>query len=168
MTGAANGGVHVSDVSNAGRTLLMNLSTLDWDPVLLKFFGLKQSMLPKLVSTSEVYGKCAYGSLKGVEIAGLAGDQQAALVGNKCLRKGEAKCTYGTGAFLLVCTGEDIVESKAGLLTTVGTRSALVMDTRTDHSPFSFSRRWRTRTARTASRYTVSRAVVRTFRPDLC
>ena len=100
----------------------MNLNTLQWDPVLSKFYEIKDNVLPKIVSSSEVYGKCAYGSLKGVEIAGLAGDQQAALVGNKCLRKGEAKCTYGTGAFLLVCTGEDIVESKAGLLTTVSTQ----------------------------------------------
>lgn len=76
-------------------------------------------MLPTIASSSEVYGKISYGMLKGVEIAGLAGDQQAALVGNKCLRSGEAKCTYGTGAFLLFCTGEDVVESKAGLISSV-------------------------------------------------
>lgn len=76
-------------------------------------------MLPKVASSSEVYGRIAYGSLKGVPIAGLAGDQQAALVGNKCLKQGQAKCTYGTGAFLLFCTGEEIVTSQHGLLTTV-------------------------------------------------
>lgn len=112
--------MHVTDVTNASRTLLLNLRTLEWDPVLLKFFGLKGAMLPKIASSSEVYGNIAYGALKGVPIAGLAGDQQAALVGNKCLRQGEAKCTYGTGAFLLFCTGEEVVESKAGLLSTVG------------------------------------------------
>ena len=119
LTGGADGGVHVSDVTNACRTLLLNLRSLQWDPVLLKFFGLKESMLPRLVSSSEVYGRIAHGALRGVQIAGLAGDQQAALVGNKCLRAGEAKCTYGTGAFLLFCTGEDVVESRAGLLSTV-------------------------------------------------
>ncbi|EKM50153.1 uncharacterized protein PHACADRAFT_264722 [Phanerochaete carnosa HHB-10118-sp] len=119
LTGGAQGGVHVSDVTNASRTLLLNLRSLKWDPVLLEFFDLKENILPRLVSSSEVYGKIKYGALKGVEIAGLAGDQQAALVGNKCLRQGEAKCTYGTGAFLLFCTGEEIVESNAGLLSTV-------------------------------------------------
>ena len=97
----------------------MNVQTLQWDPTLLKFFGIKASVLPKIVSSSEPYGDIAYGPLKGIPIAGLAGDQQAALIGNKCLAKGEAKCTYGTGAFLLFCTGEDIVESQHGLLTTV-------------------------------------------------
>lgn len=106
-------------MTNASRTLLMNLSTLEWDPALLKFFEIKDSVLPKIVSSSEVYGELAYGPLKGVKIAGLAGDQQAALVGNKCLKQGEAKCTYGTGAFLLFCTGEDIVQSGHGLLSTV-------------------------------------------------
>lgn len=75
--------------------------------------------MPKLVSTSEVYGKIAYGALDGVPIAGLVGDQQGALVGNKCLNQGEAKCTYGTGAFLLFCTGDKIVKSGHGLLSTV-------------------------------------------------
>lgn len=119
LTGGTNGGVHISDVSNASRTLLLNLRTLEWDPVLLDFFGLKASILPTLVSSSEVYGKISYGKLKGIEIAGLAGDQQAALVGNKCLKSGEAKCTYGTGAFFLFCTGEEVAESKAGLISTV-------------------------------------------------
>ena len=97
----------------------MNLNTLEWDPALLKFFELKPSVLPKIVSSSEVYGELQSTVLKGVKVAGLAGDQQAALIGNKCLRQGEAKCTYGTGAFLLFCTGEEPVQSKHGLLTTV-------------------------------------------------
>ena len=75
LTGGAQGGVHVSDATNASRTLLMNIRTLQWDPVLLRFFGIKESVLPKIVSSSEKYGKIAYGSLKGVPIAGLAGDQ---------------------------------------------------------------------------------------------
>lgn len=86
---------------------------------MLEFFGFRPSVLPKLVSTSEVYGHIAYGALAGVPIGGLVGDQQGALVGNKCFKKGEAKCTYGTGAFLLFCTGSEIVKSKHGLLTTV-------------------------------------------------
>jgi glycerol kinase len=97
----------------------MNVRTLKWDSALLKFFGFKESMLPRIVSSSEVYGAVASGSLKGVRIGGLVGDQQGALVGNKCLRQGEAKCTYGTGAFLLFCTGADVVKSDHGLLTTV-------------------------------------------------
>lgn len=97
------------------------MTTLKWEPSLLEFFGLRASILPKLVSTSEVYGNVAYGPLKGVPIGGLVGDQQAALIGNKCLTEGEAKCTYGTGAFLLFCTGDEIVKSTHGLLSTVGT-----------------------------------------------
>ncbi|KAI0769147.1 glycerol kinase [Trametes elegans] len=116
LTGA---NLHITDVTNASRTLLMNLNTLKWEPALSKFFEIKESVLPKIVSSSEVYGDITYGPLKGVKIAGIAGDQQAALVGNKCLRQGEAKCTYGTGAFLLFCTGEEIVQSKHGLLSTV-------------------------------------------------
>jgi glycerol kinase len=95
------------------------MKTLQWETSLLKFFGFRESILPKLVSTSEVYGHLADGPLKGVPLGGLVGDQQGALVGNKCLKQGEAKCTYGTGAFLLFCTGGDIVESKHGLLSTV-------------------------------------------------
>ena len=97
----------------------MNLEKLQWDPALLKFFGFKASILPKLVPTSHVYGNVAYGSLKGVPIGGLVGDQQGALVGNKCFVRGETKCTFGTGAFLLFNTGTDIVESNHGLLSTV-------------------------------------------------
>jgi len=97
----------------------MNTCTLQWEPCLLQFFGLRDSVLPKLVSTSEVYGHIASGILAGVPIGGLVGDQQGAMVGNKCLRQGEAKCTYGTGAFLLFCTGEEQVKSSHGLLSTV-------------------------------------------------
>ena len=97
LTGGIQGGLHMSDPTNASRTLLMNLRTLEWSPPLLKFFGFRPSILPKLVSSSQVYGSIAYGSLKGVKIAGIVGDQQGALVGNKCFKEGEAKCTYGTG-----------------------------------------------------------------------
>lgn len=119
LTGGASGGIHVGEVTNASRTLLMNLRTLQWDDRLLKFFGFRPSILPKLVSSSEVYGHVASGPLKGVPIGALIGDQQGALVGNKCFGQGEAKCTYGTGAFLLFCTGNDIVKSSHGLLSTV-------------------------------------------------
>ncbi|PIL25251.1 hypothetical protein GSI_13140 [Ganoderma sinense ZZ0214-1] len=119
LTGGAEKNLHISDVTNASRTLLMNLNTLQWDDSLLKFFELKPSVLPKIVSSSEVYGELVSGALKGVKITGIAGDQQAALIGNKCLKQGEAKCTYGTGAFLLFCTGDEIVLSNHGLLSTV-------------------------------------------------
>ncbi|KAF5316430.1 hypothetical protein D9619_006329 [Psilocybe cf. subviscida] len=119
LLGGVKTNIHITEVTNASRTLLLNTTTLKWEPSLVAFFGLRESVLPRLVSTSEVYGNIAYGSLKGVPIGGLVGDQQAALIGNKCLQQGEAKCTYGTGAFLLFCTGGDIVESKHGLLSTV-------------------------------------------------
>ena len=119
MTGGIQNGIHVGEVTNASRTLLMNINTLEWDDRLLKFFGFRPSILPKLVSSSEVYGYTADGPLKGVPIGGLVGDQQGALVGNLCLKQGEAKCTYGTGAFLLFCTGGEIVKSGHGLLSTV-------------------------------------------------
>lgn len=125
LTGGQSNGLHVSEVTNASRTLLLNLHTLQWDPTLLNFFGFKPSILPKLASSSEVYGTIAKGPLQGVQIGGLVGDQQGALVGNKCLAQGEAKCTYGTGAFLLFCTGDEIVQSNHGLLSTV--RSALLL-----------------------------------------
>jgi len=119
LTGGAKGGLHVSDPTNASRTLLMDLRKLEWSMPLLKFFGFKDSILPKLVSSSEVYGSIAYGALKGVRISGLVGDQQGALVGNKCFKEGEAKCTYGTGAFLLFTTGSEPVTSTNGLISTV-------------------------------------------------
>ncbi|THU91530.1 hypothetical protein K435DRAFT_820828 [Dendrothele bispora CBS 962.96] len=119
LVGGVQQGLHVCEVSNASRTLLINTSTLKWEPCLLQFFGLRPSILPKIVSTSEVYGHIASGALAGVPIGGLVGDQQGALVGNKCLRQGEAKCTYGTGAFLLFCTGKEQVKSSHGLLSTI-------------------------------------------------
>jgi glycerol kinase len=119
LLGGVSTGQHISEVTNASRTLLLNIRTLEWDPALLRFFALRESILPRLVSTSEVYGNLANGPLKGVPLAGLVGDQQGALIGNKCLAQGQAKCTYGTGAFLLFCTGTDIVYSNHGLLSTV-------------------------------------------------
>jgi len=112
-------GVHATDVTNASRTQLMDLQTLDWDAELLREFGIPRQVLPEIRSSSEVYGRVAQGPLKGVAVAGILGDQQAALVGQTCFRSGEAKNTYGTGCFLLMNTGEKPVESKHGLLTTV-------------------------------------------------
>ncbi len=109
---------HVTDVSNASRTLLMNLKTLEWDPELLKLFGVPRSMLPEIRSSSEVYGE-AEGFSPGVPIAGVAGDQQAALFGQVCVRPGMVKNTYGTGCFMLMHTGTMPVVSKRNLLTTV-------------------------------------------------
>src|SRR5579864_2898766 len=113
------GSVHATDVTNASRTQLMNLQTLDWDAELLQAFGIPRQVLPEIRSSSEVYGHVAQGPLEGVAVAGILGDQQAALVGQTCFRSGEAKNTYGTGCFLLMDTGERPVESKHGLLTTV-------------------------------------------------
>jgi glycerol kinase len=113
------GGVHATDVTNASRTQLMDLQTLEWDAELLRTFGIPRQLLPEIRSSSEVYGHVAQGPLKGVDVAGILGDQQAALVGQTCFRSGEAKNTYGTGCFLLMNTGERPVESKHGLLTTV-------------------------------------------------
>ncbi|KAL1412896.1 Glycerol kinase [Vanrija albida] len=123
LTGGVHGGIHIMDVTNASRTLLLSLKTLQFHKPLLDFFGFRESILPKIVSSAEVYGEIAASMdtiLTGVPIAGIAGDQQAALVGNKCFRRGEAKNTYGTGSFVLFNTGEDIVLSKNGLITTVG------------------------------------------------
>jgi glycerol kinase len=119
LTGAENGGLHVTDATNASRTQLMNLNTLEWDDKLLRAFSIPRQVLPEIRSSSEVYGCIAQGSLKDVAIAGILGDQQAALVGQTCFRSGEAKNTYGTGCFLLMNTGAQPRESKHGLLTTV-------------------------------------------------
>jgi len=113
-------GAHVTDVTNASRTLLMNLKTLDWDAEILKALGIPRAMLPQIKSSSEIYGKIQSGALKGVPLCGDLGDQQAALFGQTCFKTGEAKNTYGTGCFLLMNTGEAPVQSKAGLLTTLG------------------------------------------------
>lgn len=119
LTGGSNGGVHVTDVTNASRTQLLNLKTLHWDPALLQAFEIPANILATVKSSSEVYGDATVPALKGVPIAGILGDQQAALAGQACYLPGEAKNTYGTGCFLLMNTGERIVPSACGLLTTV-------------------------------------------------
>ncbi len=119
LTGGSRGGVHATDVTNASRTQLLNLKTLDWDDELLRAFEIPRSVLPQVKSSSEVYGTIADGAVKGVAIAGILGDQQAALVGQACFRPGEVKNTYGTGCFLLMNTGEQAVPSQFGLLTTI-------------------------------------------------
>jgi glycerol kinase len=120
-SGAGPSGVHVTDVTNASRTMLMNLHTLDWDDEMLAAMGVPRSMLPPIKASSEVYGE-AVGDLAGVPIAGDLGDQQAALFGQTCFAAGEAKNTYGTGCFMLLNTGPEPVASKAGLLTTLAYR----------------------------------------------
>jgi glycerol kinase len=119
LTGGPNGGVHVTDVTNASRTQLMNLGTLQWDQDILRDFGIPTQLLPKIVSSSEVYGAAKLPAVAGVPVAGDLGDQQAALVGQACFKPGEAKNTYGTGCFLLMNTGEKAVLSNFGLLTTL-------------------------------------------------
>src|SRR6516225_3360404 len=119
LTGGPNGGLHLTDVTNASRTQLMNLATLDWDPEILSVFDIPRSILPRITSSSEVYGEATLDSIAGVKIAGVLGDQQAALFGQTCFHPGEAKNTYGTGCFLLMNTGERAVPSTCGLLTTV-------------------------------------------------
>jgi glycerol kinase len=126
LTGGASGrngsgGIHVTDVSNASRTMLMNLRTLEWDPDMLAEMEVPAAVLPAIRSSSEVYGE-AQGILAGVPIAGDLGDQQAALFGQTCFTPGEAKNTYGTGCFMLLNTGTEPVASKSGLLTTLGYR----------------------------------------------
>ncbi len=119
LTGGPGEGLHVTDVTNASRTLLMDLKTLSWDDELLTFFGIPRAMLPEIRPSTETYGT-ARSVLPGVRIAAALGDQQAALFGQTCFAPGEAKCTYGTGGFLLLNTGNEPVRSAHGLLTTVG------------------------------------------------
>ena len=121
LTGGVKGGRHVTDVTNASRTQLMNLKTLAWDPALLKVFDIPRAMLPEIRSSSEVYG-AGRDPLQGVPVAGILGDQQAALFGQACFARGEAKNTYGTGSFVLMNIGETPVRSKAGLITTLAYR----------------------------------------------
>jgi glycerol kinase len=115
------GAAHVTDVSNASRTLLMDLRTRRWDPDMLALFGVPAALLPEIRASSEVYGTTRGVKVlpDGIPVAGIAGDQQAALFGQACFRPGEAKCTYGTGAFLLQNIGPEPVASSRGLLTTV-------------------------------------------------
>ncbi|KAK0080222.1 hypothetical protein PV325_000266 [Microctonus aethiopoides] len=114
------GELHITDVSNASRTMLMNIETLKWDPLLLRFFKIPQSMLPEIKSSAEIYGYISNpSSLAGVPISGCVGDQQGALLGQLCLKPGQAKATYGTGCFLLYNTGNVKVDSTQGLITTV-------------------------------------------------
>jgi glycerol kinase len=125
LTGGPDGGVHTTDVTNASRTMLMDLTTLDWDDELLGFFGIPRSMLPTISSSSDATAFGTTTAPRGgapVPITGVLGDQQAATVGQVCFEVGEAKNTYGTGNFLLLNTGEELVRSKNGLLTTVAYR----------------------------------------------
>ena len=121
LTGGVDGGKHVTDVTNASRTLLMNLETLDWDKDLCAEMGVPLAMFPQIASSSEIYGHTQEsGPLGGsIRVSGILGDQQAAIVGQVCFEPGEAKNTYGTGCFMLLNTGEEIVRSKHGLLTTL-------------------------------------------------
>ncbi|MFV0429401.1 MAG: glycerol kinase GlpK [Arachnia sp.] len=120
MTGGVDGGVFVTDVTNASRTMLMDLKTLDWDPAIAADMTIPMSMLPQIKSSAEVYGVGrAQGMVPDVPIAGILGDQQAATFGQACFEVGMAKNTYGTGNFMLINTGEEIVPSLNGLLTTV-------------------------------------------------
>lgn len=118
LTGGVDGGLHITDVSNASRTLLMNLETLDWDDDILRLLELPRQMLPLIRSSSDIYTS-ARGVLDGVPVASALGDQQAALFGQTCFAPGEAKNTYGTGCFMLLNTGPQIIPSRSGLLTTV-------------------------------------------------
>jgi glycerol kinase len=122
LTGGVEGGVHVTDVTNASRTLLMDLRTLAWDERILTSIGVPEAVLPEIRSSAEVYGYARGGPLDGVPVASALGDQQAALFGQTCFDVGEAKSTYGTGTFLLMNTGAEAINSYAGLITTVGYR----------------------------------------------
>ncbi len=119
LTGGVDGGLHITDVTNASRTLLMDLRTLSWDEATARTIGVPLAMLPEIRSSSEVYGSVHAGPLAGVPIAGVLGDQQAATFGQCCFSPGEAKNTYGTGNFMLINTGSELVHSRSGLLSTV-------------------------------------------------
>jgi glycerol kinase len=121
MTGGTNGGLHVTDVTNASRTMLMDLETLDWHEPSLDLMGVPRGLLPEIRSSSEVYGEATGTAVGGRPVSGILGDQQAALFGQTCFDRGDAKNTYGTGSFLLVNTGEDVVHTDK-LLTSVGYR----------------------------------------------
>ena len=120
LTGGTDGGQHITDVTNASRTMLMDLKTLSWDEEIAGIIGVPTSMLPEIHASSEVYGEVKTGGFTGIPIAGDLGDQQAATFGQACFSPGEAKNTYGTGNFLLLNTGTEAVQSKSGMLTTLG------------------------------------------------
>jgi glycerol kinase len=122
LTGGPDGGLHITDVSNASRTMLMDLATQDWDQELLDAIGVPRAMLPEIKGSSQVYGEATLDAVAGIPVAGDLGDQQAALFGQTCFAVGEAKNTYGTGNFLLLNTGTEAVQSKNGLITTAGYR----------------------------------------------
>jgi glycerol kinase len=122
LTGGVQGGLHITDVTNASRTQLMNLSTLAWDAELLGAFDIPAACLPRIVSSSEVYAEVSLPAVRGAKLAGILGDQQAALVGQACFDPWDAKNTYGTGCFLLMNTGERVVHSSSGLVSTVAYR----------------------------------------------
>ncbi|KAI4492423.1 hypothetical protein M0804_002214 [Polistes exclamans] len=119
LTGGKDGGLYITDVTNASRTMLMNIETLSWDPTLCRYFDISMQMLPEIKSSSEIYGKIKIGPLAGIPISGILGNQQSALVGQNCLKKGQTKNTYRSGCFLLCNTGTTRVHSSHGLVTTV-------------------------------------------------
>ncbi|XP_014227883.1 glycerol kinase isoform X1 [Trichogramma pretiosum] len=119
LTGGKKGGLYITDVTNASRTMLMNIETMQWDTTLCRYFNIPMQYLPQIRSSSEIYGKIRIGPLKGIPISGILGNQQAALVGQNCLKKGQAKNTYRSGCFLLCNTGTQKVFSQHGLVTTV-------------------------------------------------
>lgn len=119
LTGGSSDGLHITDVTNASRTQLMNLNSMQWEDEILEKLNIPKKMLPEIVPSSKVYGKITSDAMKNVPLAGILGDQQAALVGQICYTPGEAKNTYGTGCFMLMNTGTKAVPSKHGLLTTV-------------------------------------------------
>uniref|UniRef100_A0A0C9RC94 glycerol kinase n=2 Tax=Fopius arisanus TaxID=64838 RepID=A0A0C9RC94_9HYME len=119
LTGGKENGLYITDVTNASRTMLMNIETLAWDPTLCRYFDIPMKLLPEIRSSSEVYGRITVGPLEGIPISGILGNQQAALVGQNCLKKGQAKNTYRSGCFLLLNTGTTRVYSSHGLVTTV-------------------------------------------------
>ena len=140
-------GRHATDVTNASRTQLMNLATLDWDDTLMSAFGIPRAVLPEIVPSSALLGEVR-GALAGVPVAGILGDQQAALMGQACFEPGEAKNTYGTGCFLLMHTGTQAVPSRHGLLTTVAAKLGDALATWRGDGPFgAWLRRIAVRTA---------------------
>ncbi|WP_439651076.1 glycerol kinase GlpK [Nocardia panacis] len=119
LTGGPDGGAHRTDVTNASRTLLMNLATLQWDSELLRFFDIPAAVLPRIQASTAPYGRTTT-VVPGIDIAAALGDQHAALFGQTCFARGETKCTYGTGGFLMMNTGSELVRSEHGLLSTIG------------------------------------------------